>query len=636
MFTRIPQVARRRAGPSQTCTASIPAAFKRSWGVSPWLSCESHKAPRTPVGAAWVHQAYLFSWRDQLLIIGIIGNHRSEVYKLSQFVKRSARLIKMSPSTFGARVVLALALHGAASAAFSPPVEAGVVTTVVGSSTYAGKMDGVGTAAYFNTAADMTVTRDGSTLFVADYENHLIRTIDVGSQQVTTLAGLNGTDGYANGFGTNALFNYPTAVSISEDSMILFVGEEMSHCVRMIAVYTKEVTTLAGSSTSGHVDGVGTNAQFGEVWGVAAGGGRHGTIVYVADYSNEVIRMIDVPSTVVTTLAGTSGTSGYLDGAGLSAIFSGPNGLALSHDGHVLYVAEYDGNRVRALEISTGEVTTVAGDGTASFADGAGEHATFNGPVHVAVSVAGSALFVADDGNNRIRKIVLATKEVTTVAGSTGGYADGMGTSALFDSPAGVAVPANGMTLCVSWTRPRALLLCTHMHTHTHRPEPEGTEQIWIITLHCQSAGPLFTRERLNTLSPLREKTITQFLFASVPPPTFCGQGSFPSGAEAPTLALWSAPWERGWATPRRRRPRFPQSRRMSPTWCCWASGSPSSRWRASPGATSSAARTKPLPGQAPAPLQSPPARATMRSTCSASEATGGGRLLRRRQALGA
>jgi len=71
MMRWIPQVARRRAGPSQTCTASTPTACKISWGVSPWLSCEPHKARRTPVGAAWVHQAYLFSWRDQLLIIGL-------------------------------------------------------------------------------------------------------------------------------------------------------------------------------------------------------------------------------------------------------------------------------------------------------------------------------------------------------------------------------------------------------------------------------------------------------------------------------------------------------------------------------------------------------------------------------------
>jgi sugar lactone lactonase YvrE len=136
----------------------------------------------------------------------------------------------------------------------------------------------------------------------------------------------------------------------------------------------------------------------------------------------------------VTTLAGSS--RGYADGTGTAAQFALPAGIAA--DGENLYVADSGNHRIRKIVIASGVVTTLAGDGTAGYADGRGAAAQFNRPGGVAVD--GGVLYVADQNNHRIRKIVIASGEVTTYAGSTQGYADGRGTAAQFNAPYSIAV----------------------------------------------------------------------------------------------------------------------------------------------------------------------------------------------------
>ena len=246
------------------------------------------------------------------------------------------------------------------------------------------------------------------------------------AQVVTTVAG-DGTYGFADGTGTAAQFKYPAGVAVQGDS--LFVADGSNDRIRMIILSTREVTTVAGG-TEGFLDGTGTAARFNFPAGVAV----QGDSLFVADLFNHRIRKIILSTQEVTTVAG--GTEGFLDGTGTAARFDHPRGVAVQGDS--LFVADRDNNRIRKIILSTQEVTTVAGDGTEGFLDGTGTAARFDDPRGVAVQ--GDILFVADRENNRIRKIILSTQEVTTVAGGTEGFLDGTGTAARLDRPRGLLV----------------------------------------------------------------------------------------------------------------------------------------------------------------------------------------------------
>ena len=147
------------------------------------------------------------------------------------------------------------------------------------------------------------------------------------------------------------------------------------------------MSTLAGSGTPGYADGAGNAAQFRNPTGLAVSG----TTLYVADYSNHRIRAIDLASTgkTVSTIAG-SGTPGHADGVGTAARFNGPSGLAVS--GGTLYVTDQNNHRIRAIDIASRTVRDIAGDGTAGNTNGIGTAARFTTPIGIAAS--GDTLYV--------------------------------------------------------------------------------------------------------------------------------------------------------------------------------------------------------------------------------------------------
>ena len=158
------------------------------------------------------------------------------------------------------------------------------------------------------------------------------------------------------------------------------------------------VTTVAGTGSTGSANGTGTSASFYNPAGIT----RDGTNLYVADRYNYLIRKIVISTGVVTTVAGT-GSSGSANGTGTSASFDKPYGVTT--DGTNLYVADYYNHLIRKIVISTGVVTTVAGTGSSGSANGTGTSASFNGPTGITTD--GTNLYLADSLNHLIRKIVL-------------------------------------------------------------------------------------------------------------------------------------------------------------------------------------------------------------------------------------
>ena len=255
-----------------------------------------------------------------------------------------------------------------------------------------------------------------------------ILTLISNAQSVTTLAG--SSQGFADGTGAAAQFSSPTKVATDAAGNV-YVADQYNHKIRKITP-AGVVSTLAGAA-QGFADGTGTVAQFNYPFGVATDAAGN---VYVADEGNNKIRKI-TPAGVVSTLAGS--TAGFADGTGAAAQFNYPTGVATDAAGNV-YVADYFNHKIRKIT-PEGVVSTLAGS-TYGFADGTGVAAQFNLPGGVATDAAGN-VYVADESNSRIRKITPAGV-VSTLAGSTQGFADGTGAAAQFYNPSGVATDAAG------------------------------------------------------------------------------------------------------------------------------------------------------------------------------------------------
>ena len=305
------------------------------------------------------------------------------------------------------------------------------VSTLAGSGTPT-FANGTGSAASFFYPNQAAVDGSGN-LYVSDRLNHRIRKITP-EGVVTTLAG-SGTQTFADGsIGSAASFNFPIGIAV-DGSGNVYVGDGNNNRIRKITA-SGEVSTLAGNAAFGFADGSGAGVKFYMPAGVAVDGSGN---VNVADYKNHRIRKI-TSAGVVTTLAG-SAWEGYTDGSGSAAQFANPWGVTVDGGGNV-YVADYSNNRIRKIT-SAGLVTTLAGSGTATFADGNGSAASFKQPKGVAVDGSGN-VYVADAGNSRIRKIT-PSGLVTTLAGSgTATYADGTVSAAGFNHPTGVAVDGSG------------------------------------------------------------------------------------------------------------------------------------------------------------------------------------------------
>lgn len=286
----------------------------------------------------------------------------------------------------------------------------GIITTYAGNGDYGSSGDG-GAATSATLSYPFGVAVDGSgNVLIADTDNHRIRRVDARSGIISTVAGTgevgSGGDG---GVATDAQMNTPHGLAVDGEGN-LFIADYDDHRVRRVDALSGIITTVAGTGVLDFsADGVvATSAALYSPWAVAVDSAGN---LFIADSTANRIMRVDAVTTIISTYAGT-GAHGYAgDGAAADrAELDTPNGIAVDGEGN-LFIAEYDGHRVRRVDATSGLISTYAGTGAVweGFSDEGGDggiatNARLGNPTAVAIDRDGN-LFIADAGNNRIRRV---------------------------------------------------------------------------------------------------------------------------------------------------------------------------------------------------------------------------------------
>ena len=263
----------------------------------------------------------------------------------------------------------------------------GVVSTIAGTTGIVGSSDALGYQASFHDPAGLAFDAQGN-LYVADSHNSAIRKLTFDAQGNATVSTLANNIRDAQGVAVDSLGN-------------VYASEFDSHDIKKISPDGHTVTIFAGSSSAGTLDGIGTAAKFNFPAGIVIDSKDN---LYVTDNMDHTVRKV-APDGTVTTIAGTAGVSGATDGVGTAAKFNNPNGITIDKNG-ILYVADASNQSIRKI-MPDGTVSTFAGTSgptNGGAVNGLGKAAQFNNPASVCIDQNGT-LFVADTGNNSIRKI---------------------------------------------------------------------------------------------------------------------------------------------------------------------------------------------------------------------------------------
>jgi uncharacterized protein (TIGR03437 family) len=321
------------------------------------------------------------------------------------------------------------------------------------------------------------LTADGvGNVYLADLNNSMVMRVSQAGT-LTVVAG-NGFAGFSGdgGAGVHASLDGPQSVSI-DASGNLYIADTFNNRIRKLAP-SGIITTIAGNGTAGYSGdgGSATGASLYLPTGVATDTAGN---VYVADYQNNRVRKV-TPGGTISTVAG-NGVAGFSGDGGPAtrASLSNPANLAIGPNG-TLYIADFNNNRVRAVSPG-GTITTIAGNGFPTYSGdgGAAAAAGLSGPVALALDATGN-LFIADDFNNRIRKVTTSGL-ITTVAGSNNAGFSGDGgqaTSASLNEPDGITVDSAGN-----------LYLSDQLNERVRKVSPAGTITTFAGNGHFSFSG---------------------------------------------------------------------------------------------------------------------------------------------------
>jgi len=305
---------------------------------------------------------------------------------------------------------------------------------------------GLATAALLHSPSEV-FTDANNNLFVADTGNSIIREVTVVDKKIHAVAG-NGTSGFGGDGGTATLAQLSSPRGLFVDSSEnIYISDTGNSFVRLVTALDGRIHQDVGNGTlsfSGDSFPA-TGASLSAPNGVAVNGVGD---IFIADTSNNVIRRVLNSTGIIQTVAGigTAGLGGN-NGLATSALLNGPSGVFVDGFGN-FFIADTNNNEVREVLAATGNIKTVAGNGTAGFNgdNGFAVNAELSGPTGVSVDGSGN-IFIADRGNNVIREVTAADSLIHTVAGNhTAGFSgdNGPATSAELSAPADVAVDAFG------------------------------------------------------------------------------------------------------------------------------------------------------------------------------------------------
>lgn len=318
-------------------------------------------------------------------------------------------------------------------------VTTGMITTVAGSGLEGFSGDGgPATKARLRSPFGMALDASGN-LYIADAANDRIRKVTAATGIITTFAG-SGAPGFSGDGGapTAASLNYPMRVAF-DGSGNLYIADAGNNRIRKISAATGVITTVAGGGNALGDGGSAVLAMLNDPEGLALDGGGN---LYIADTRNTRVRKVIISSGIISTVAGNDARGFFGDGGmATGALLDSPEGLALDGSGN-LYIADRDNSRVRKVAAITGIMTTVAGGGEIRGDGGPATAARLSEPLGVAVDEFGD-LYIADGSEHRVRKVVAATGIITTVAGTGAPRFDGDGGPASAASiwrPSGVAL----------------------------------------------------------------------------------------------------------------------------------------------------------------------------------------------------
>jgi sugar lactone lactonase YvrE len=319
-------------------------------------------------------------------------------------------------------------------------VAAGIITTIAGTGVAGFTGDGPATAVEINQPEDAIL--DGNTLVFTDQENNRIRQIDLGSGQLTTIAGTGPNAFAGDNVPAASTLASPMGLVKAPDGRLLFVERDAQ---RVRALANGTITTVAGDgiSTFGGDNGPALDATFYLVEGVAQDAAGN---LFISDSGNNRIRKVDGATGTVTTIAGNGTTTFGVDGVPATVVgLDSPSDIVVDAAGNVIF-ADTNHQRVRSVDAS-GTIRTIVGTGVAGFTgdNGPANAAQVSSPTGLELDAAGN-LYVADFGNNRIRRVDTAGN-ITTVAGTGTGDFNGDGLAATatdFFNPTDVAFDSAG------------------------------------------------------------------------------------------------------------------------------------------------------------------------------------------------
>jgi hypothetical protein len=292
-------------------------------------------------------------------------------------------------------------------------------------------------------------------VYLADGATNTIHKVTISDGKIRTIAGTfigfntNNPTPFSGdgGLATSANIHFPQALTVDASGNVI-IADAANMRIRYVTATNNIITTAAGTGNQGY-SGDGDDATDAKIWnpyGVATDAAGN---IYFADSQNNAIRKITLSTGVITTIAGlgpdNAGFSGD-NGPATSAKLDMPLGIAIDSDG-AIYIADNGNARVRKVSLN-GTITTIAGTGATGYSgDGAAAtSATFNSMKGIAVDV-DKNVYICDAGNNVIRKITVANGNIQTIAGTGAKGFSGDGgpaTEATLSNPWGVAVDATG------------------------------------------------------------------------------------------------------------------------------------------------------------------------------------------------